>query len=377
MLRAAPVAVSNSGPSRVILSLLSALGAGCSTDDGLTVVNVDPTIVEVTPQAFLGDLPCAEGALSTYVATLIDLTPNAVPEDPQAPPQERPLPSSAPAPCTRSIVFGTNDTTAADEGRVVAGHAYAAEIHGYDRADLVQPEPGVARLVDLTTGDVVAPRWTTRCGRPPRKPTVSEFRLTRRVLDCEPFQEPDPGPTEVFVGLDREACDELGIAEFSVRRNGITLGPVPCDENLVEDGVPKGQFAVFELLGFEAGAQSPRVGGLCTGTALPGIRTRASCGPISRLGGLAVELDEVYRALDLECGAPVEELVVTLGDSDSDPLQSPAPSCHGSTHFGGLTPGSYEVVISVQLLGESEPRRLECGAAVEPGLSAQAVCLTD
>lgn len=372
----------SSGTSIAALAFFFSVGTGCGTEDGVSTFDLDPTIVEVLPEAFLGDVPCAEmsGALRTYVASLIDLTPEAEEASQGSSAAEVTLPSSAPAPCNRSVLFGRDDSTGLQgtEGalRVMGRHAYAAEIDGYDRADLLQPTPGVPLLVDPETGEPVSPRWTARCGREPREPTVAEFRLTRTVGDCEPFQALDQAATEIELVLNSETCasSELAIDEYLVRRGGVLLGRTSCGEGVIESNVSPGDFVEFEVLGFAAGSALPSVGGHCTGTALRGIRTRASCGPLSAGGGLTVELDELYSALELDCLAPVEQLILTLKDSDLAPLVANSASCRGVAHFQGLAPGDYAVEASAVLRGEAKARKAECTAPVEPGLSARSTC---
>lgn len=173
---------------------LLAFSAGCGTSSDIITVEPHPTILEVNPRDFLGSLKCGtgEGDLQRYVATLTDVTRSGEAEASL----NFELPSSAPARCQQGVAFGL----------VVPGHYYTARIDGYDRSDLVPLAAGVPILVDPSTREPVAPRWSTSCGTDcpysngcPVKPAGdplygyavrAEFELSRQMAPCWAWQNP-------------------------------------------------------------------------------------------------------------------------------------------------------------------------------------------
>ncbi len=89
--------------------------AACSTSNSSSA-SLDVTNIYANPLSFLGDVPCGpyEGALQSYVVTLIDQTDGLGVT----------LPSSPPTPCTQYVGFS--------DQIVVIGHAYAGAIDAYD-----------------------------------------------------------------------------------------------------------------------------------------------------------------------------------------------------------------------------------------------------
>jgi hypothetical protein len=135
-----------------------ALGlAACVDSGGGDTGIVYPTLIAVAPEDFLGrDVRCANapGGLRRYVVTLHDVTDGFV------------LPSSGPVDCLLEVKFA----------HVIPEHRYVARVDGYDRTDirpLGAPDAansGSPVMVDASTGEYVAPRWTSTCsGAPDRR----------------------------------------------------------------------------------------------------------------------------------------------------------------------------------------------------------------
>lgn len=184
---------------RARLWILGILGAsiGCTdtTDSTVATEDVDiPTSVTVSPQAFLGSVPCSNemGALHSYVATLTDLGLDPTVDAPFV------LPSSPPVPCSDNVVFRY----------IVVGHTYTATIAGYDRyASELTPSGNASSGSGtmLQGGKVVSPRWTTSC------PDGAIARLNDEVIltaqDCAPLQ----GMSALSAGLRVDPGAALGL----------------------------------------------------------------------------------------------------------------------------------------------------------------------
>lgn len=140
--------------------------AGCTSGSSEVVDTFAVTSVAVNPENFLGGgVACVESGMRAYVATLTDVSAGGELES------DFPLPSSAPTPCFLEVRFE----------RVVIGREYVADVQGYDRDDIVPlgcyPDNaagcgGSPVMVDRATGEYVAPRWTTSCGRHRTEPGV-------------------------------------------------------------------------------------------------------------------------------------------------------------------------------------------------------------
>ena len=130
----------------------------CGSNSSTTTAIVRPELVAVDPVDFLGAVPCTPGAAQSYVATLLDVTPDANDKLPDSPFQ---LPSAPPTKCTQPVTFSF----------VVLGHRYLAQVDAYNVApeQLTPLEPG-SRLQLDSEGRRVNPRWQTLCGGYPISP---------------------------------------------------------------------------------------------------------------------------------------------------------------------------------------------------------------
>jgi hypothetical protein len=132
-----------------------ALGlAACVDSGGGDTGIVYPTLIAVAPEDFLDRrVRCANapGGLRRYVVTLYDVTDGFA------------LPSSGPVDCLLEVKFG----------HVIPEHRYVARVDGYDRTDIRPLGPSDAAnsgspvMVDASTGEYVAPRWTSTCSGAP------------------------------------------------------------------------------------------------------------------------------------------------------------------------------------------------------------------
>jgi hypothetical protein len=267
-----------------------ALAVSACTSEAGTVIPSTPTLVAVSPADFAGDVPCldAPGAMRSYVATVFDRGTLDAPSDPFA------LPSGVladqngvyrPAPCERVTGFGF----------VIPGHRYDAEIDAYDQSDLHALGAGTRTLVSDATGEYVAPRWTTSCGRQPDLsaaggPVTAAQYLTRFVRGCAALDEHAPAtPTGISVSLD-DALDGLtcGNADGSISFFTTTLpGQAPvsaaCANSVEFDDLEPGRAYTFDVAAYELGGTAPRWTTSCHRTALFGAIVAAACDPLSEV----------------------------------------------------------------------------------------------
>lgn len=346
------------------------LAAGCGGSSGTTTPIPRPTLVEVFPGEFLGDVSCldAPGALRVYVATLIEVVcPDPVVDESDLDPPRGPLPSSGPVSCYQPVGFGS----------VEPGRCYDADIQGYDRDDLIARAPGQPELVERATRESVAPRWTTHCGDDRTPAATAETQLTRRVHGCGPFAADGLSPTGVAVdpsaALGSLECS--AIDHFEVKQGGESLGEIGCGESLLLEDRTPGEHLELEVLAFESpDAEAPSYGTTCSATAQAGVIVPATCDRLSDRGAVAVSLTLALTSVGMSCSASLDLLTLTLVDGGREPLRFDAEACQGTAQFSDLTPGSYS--IEVEALGASDgtPARASCTAEVEPGLVALASC---
>lgn len=130
------------------LLVLACWPIGCIDDSSTIPTTIVPNLVTADPTTFLGGAQCGSDVRS-YVVKLYDVTSGA---------RVR-VGTSTPTECTRQTSFGSTVIT--------YGHAYVADIDGYNRDDLVpdtSPGAGPGDLVDPVTLERVAKGWTTTCG---------------------------------------------------------------------------------------------------------------------------------------------------------------------------------------------------------------------
>jgi len=400
-----------------VVTIGAGLAAGCASEGGGAAGIVHPTLVGVSPQDFLGDVPCADtpGAMRSYVATLIDVSgelgTDAEPVD------EFRLPSAPPTSCKDAVAFNF----------VASGHRYIAEIRGYERAfdDLTPLATGSAIMRDHD-GNVVEPRWTTSCGRVQNlrnavadagtdsaseagaseagaseaganggveagtepapdaglgahhalsgaavvkmQSTTAVSRSLRYVRACEPLVDHGSlGDTGIAVRLQSAlgalACGD-GAGEVSRFRAVLTAtgasAEAPCAESVVFAGLGPGIFHELFVDAFEKDQTAARWGTRCWRETQPGVTLEAICDPLSELGAVAVDVARLLAELRVPCTtSELSQVAATLAPDPARPLD-PArtllirpPDCTAPLLFDGVSPGPQTVNVTVTLASDA------------------------
>lgn len=372
-----------------VAAFAASVAAACFGGGGGGSGQPNPTLMSVEPRAFLGDVPCDTGAGSArlYVATLTDVTANT-----DGGTGERfTLASSGPVSCNRVVTFGF----------VVPGHEYVAEVDVYDRTD-VRPLGTAAdngcrgagcaatgsRVMLDPDGNVLEPRWTTRCGDPdaePRSanaPTESLEFFTRPVRGCEPLvnDSAEPGTVRVSTGalLGGLTCgEEAGsVASVSVRAelSGAAAVEVACGETAELSDVPPGPVKL-RITAREAGSSSARWGATCSAVVRAGVSVAASCDTLTDRGELTIDVAALLSSVGASCG--VDSVgTVTASLTSADGVSSRGPeACSASLRFTGLPPGPVDVTLATTLSDGGPGPGGRCEALVEPGRVAAADCV--
>jgi hypothetical protein len=253
---------------------LAALSVGACSDSRLVDgFSEGQTRIRVSPEAFVGGVPClrgAAGALHGYVARLqqVGADGQLVGVDGGA----STALVSGPVPCDRAVLFPG-----------VAGRLYTAEIFGFDR-DLTEAEAPDA-----------IPRWLAVCGQgspsaasdagvDPLGPTLAVRGSTVSLGGCTTFSELTPGPGRSQLAIDVDsALGELscgsgpGQVGFLQAALGSSQAFALCGDPLVLEVDGPARYHTVVLTAFELG---PDAGvGLPDGGLPSGPPTALDAGP--------------------------------------------------------------------------------------------------
>lgn len=374
--------------------------AGCSSSGGAAVAVTHPTMIEVAPAQFLGAVPCTvdEPGLKKYVATLYDTNETAeggAPSDFQdkldelagettatalerlrgdAPSGQFELPSSAPAPCSASVGFGS----------VVPGRLYEVLIDGYETEDIVPRALGSHLMVSGSRpdGPLVRPSFQAYCGR------AIAVDSTVVVADhCDTFTPSldAPAPSlRVPVGalLGSFAC---GTEAGQVEQLRVTLQVTDGEsyEQLVDcsptaeavfEELPAAKRASVYVAGLEAGSDEPPLAGAtCDALLVQGERVTARCNRLSSVGTLSVDVVAALAQLGLICSdTSVSTVQLQVLGSDAPPVTLSPPECLQSFE-AGFPAGPAEVTLSATS-PEKGTLALICHAEIAPGKLTLAEC---
>jgi hypothetical protein len=364
-------------PALLAVGFALAAHAGCSNPAASSSGVTHPTLIEIAPEQFTGEVPCAAGGdqpgLKRYVATLID--PNesngaggASSDDGAAAgaanANDFALPSSAPTSCLAGVGFGF----------IVPGRHYFARIQGYDRDDVAARAPGSPLMVD-GDGKAAAPRWTAECDA-----TLAVEETIVRVKRCTNFTPADAtGPGSVRVRLEPllgslRCGDEAGQVDHLTVSLDVGGAPlvrtVDCTAGeAVFEGLPPYQQAVAFVEAFSAGSASPLAGGSCAARTLPEASVVAQCAALNEEGTLRVDLPAALELLGLRCEDVSDVRVEALGVDE--PTSYPPPSCR-QTVDQGFAAGAASVTVTA--IHDGEASAVSCFGEVSPGRVVVADC---
>jgi hypothetical protein len=371
--------------------------AGCSSTAATTVSVTHPTMIEVSPEDFLGDVPCSNnGGLRRYVATLFDTNQTsggvggqggdaaAEAEAGQAAgaggaaPEQFQLPSSVPTPCLAAVGFGF----------VVPTRHYRVEIDGYDTDDLAPRASGARQMVSPAPSDeepvtpLLRPSWSARCER-----AIAVDSTIIRADHCSPFTAASSSTTgSLRVGLGPLLGDlKCGSKPGEVEQLSVSIDAGPTDarvqnvacsanaEALFED-LPARQRVSVYLTAQSANADptKPLAGAACTGNTLPGASVDAECSQLSQVGTLRVDLSGALALLSLTCKASDVSDVQVRVPGEEKPQSFPPPACLQPFDHG--FPAGTAVVGVTVAKGDQQRGALTCHADVAPGTLVTAKC---
>ena len=386
---------SNHRPLRPLSMLVASgllLWAGCSSDTVGEVGVSHPTMIEIPPESFLGDVPCTlqEGGFTRYVATLTDVTvrnenaggAGGGSSDGIGGEGDVTLASSAPVPCRAGVGFGF----------VVPGHQYTAVIEGYDTSAIVPRAPGsplmVAPPADATPSEIakapaVAPRWRATC------PATTAVSVTVvQAAGCTQLAlAPDAEERDTELALDTQSLLgslECGDQPGQVERFSISLDAgepqprlleLPCDSEAgaVFSNLPGHVSASAFVSAFSADTTVAFAGAACTALTLPGARVTASCAKLNQVGTVRFDLVDALAEVGLVCSSAslTEVLVDVLGETELRRF-SP-PDCLQPFDHGFAAGEAASVTITVKN-DQQQLASLTCRAVAVPGALVEAIC---
>lgn len=351
--------------------------AGCSSGGGGTAGVTHPTMIEVAPQDFLGNLTCTTQGqgVRRYVATLFDVTvgSGAPGEQPADIPTEGGfrLPSSPPTPCSASVGFGF----------VAPGRRYRVEVDAYDTTQLEARVPGSRRMVDVSSGSsaagqpaIVEPTWSTQCAGA----TAVQSTIVR-AGGCAPLEPQPTGPAELSVDTGSLLGDlQCGDGAGQIERLEVTLQDetpqtvsVACGEVALFSGLAGRRSLTLLVKAFAADGAEAFAGAKCQGLIAPGASVTATCADLSQVGSLRVDLPRLLSDLGLACGAQISDVRVKVPGVEQE-RSFPPPDCL-QPFDQGFAAGAAAVTVTV-LKDSTELAILTCGGNVVPGDLVVAEC---
>jgi hypothetical protein len=375
-------------PASLLLGFGLLAYAGCSSGGTTAVAVTHPTMIEVAPEDFLGEVPCSEGpGLKRFVATLIDTdyvaqggasAVDATADAEAGGAADFQLPSSRPTPCLAAVGFGL----------VVSGRHYDVEIDGYDTEDLAPRASGSRQMVSTVAApgrpeaSLLTPRWSARCDD-----TIAVDSTIVRALHCTPFQPlDDTAPGSVRIPLARLmgglVCgDQPGqISHFEVTLSSgdgvMHVRSVPCtaDAELSYDELSPRDRVTAYVTAFSADSTDAFAGATCDALTSPAATVDAECTGLSQVGTLRIDLKAALASVALSCNTrSISAVTIDVPGVAQSERMLPPDCLQPFEH--GFAPGPAAVSVTVQPADSSAAAvSLVCAAEIAPGQLALADC---
>lgn len=374
-------------------SLLVGVGlfaiAGCSSSSATTVAVTHPTMIEVAPTSFLGDVLCAPDGpgLKRYVATLFDTNyvgqggsggAGAVGSSGAGPAGgEFQLPSSTPAACRAAVGFGY----------VVAGRRYRYEVDGFDTDDVRPRALGSREMVD-SDGKLVIPQWHAECGGDP-DPDGTVIPVENTIVASgacgRPFVADVGAASSVTIKLSSLLGPlRCGEGDGDVDHFEISFAPsegetqvqrVSCasDAQAVFTELASGARFSASVTAFSVDGTSPLAGAACSARTRPAANVNAECGALSQTGTLRVDLPAALSLLGLACDTKaLKRLEIRVPGADTPQIVTP-PACEQPFDHG-FAPGTAALTVTALDAALAELGTVTCHAEVTPGALVGASC---
>lgn len=362
--------------------------AGCSSGGAAVTSVTHPTMIEVSPEDFLGPVPCTDGpGLKRYVATLTDTDYSqggASSVDPLddtsdgGAPTPFTLPSSLPTPCLAAVGFGL----------VVPGRHYDVQIDGYDTDDLAPRASGSREMVSPAPSEttpvtpLATPRWTAHC-----EDAIAVGSTIVRAHHCTTFTPADAaatGSVRFALGalLGGITCgDEPGqVDHFEVQLDAgedqprIETFSCSPDAEAVFEGIAPRQRVTAYVTALGADSDVAFAGASCNAYTLPEASVDAACPKLSEIGTVRADLPGVYKLLELDCSeGSLETARILIVPGDGETRRIRWPDClHPFDH--GFGPGNGSFVITAEKADGSDGATASCSKIVAPGQLVVADC---
>jgi hypothetical protein len=375
-------------PACLLVGLGLLAFAGCSSSGTAAPAVTHPTMIEVAPENFLGNVPCSEGpGLKRYVATLIDTDYVAqggtasvdavISDDTGGAPVDFQLPSSGPTPCLAGVGFGL----------VVAGRHYDVKIDGYDTDDLAPRASGSRQMVSPAPSKeqpvtaLLTPRWSAHC-----EDAVAVDVTIVRAEHCTPFTPVDAAAlasvriplatlqSDLLCGDKPGEIDHFDVS-LDVGEEQPRLQTIPCTadaEALFTELPPRARVSAY-VTAFSAEGVDAFAGASCDAFSLPEASVDAECAPLSQVGTLRIDWATALPA-GLACNKnSIVSIAVDVPGEDQ--VQSIVPPECLQPFEHGFAPGAAAVSVTVQPAEASQPETsLVCSATVAPGQLVLAKC---
>lgn len=371
-----------------------AAAVGCSSNATTAPAVTHPTMIAVSPDDFLGDVPCSTSSsgLKRYVATLFDLNrslggvggeggdsaiePGTGAGGAVGVPFQ--LPSSAPTSCLTGVGFGY----------VVAGRSYRVEIDGYDTDAVFPRAEGARQMVspaptqDAPVTPLLAPRWTAACER-----ATAVDATVIRADHCTTFAADLEAPAGLHVALAPllgalHCGNEPGqVAELDVTAStagglsrAATVACSPTAEAVFND------FTGGELVTVYVSARAkssdpaalPLAGAACNASTRAGATVEAQCSLLSQIGTLRVDLRAALDVLALACRTDSVTAVEVKTAGQEGSKVFPPPDCL-QPFDQGFPPGPATVTVTARR-GDDAVGTATCSADIVPGKLVTAGC---